>query len=134
MTEGIAQADGADAPEQETLVNFRETLSVLYDKILVKRTDPVLMSKGGIHLAESHAERPSEGYVILTGEGRLMRDGTIIPLRVKRGDRVLFGKFSGAATEIDTPSGPLVALREDEVLAYWRGEAIEAPEGAPSAG
>lgn len=123
MTVAIDQADGI-APESETLINVRETLCIAYDKLLVKRSEPVLMSKGGIHLAETHAERPNEGYVIKTGEGRLLRDGSVRPLVVKPGDRVLFGKFSGSATEVDTPSGPLVVLREDEVLAWWRTERL----------
>jgi chaperonin GroES len=108
----------------EVLVNVRETLNVLYDRILIKRSEPVLMTEGGLHIAETHAERPDEGYVVKVGSGRLMRDGSVRPLSVKPGDRVLFGKFSGSATEVQTPSGPLVVLREDEILAWWSIEEI----------
>lgn len=131
MSDAVDQADGA-APTTETIVNFRETLHVAYDKILVKRSEPVLMSKGGVHLSSAHTEPPAEGYVIITGEGRLMRDGTIVPLKVRKGNRVLFGKFSGSATEIDTPGGLLTVLREDEILAWWTSEEMPAEVGVAS--
>lgn len=128
MSEVFDQADGASAPQAETLVQFRETLCVMYDKILVKETEPVKFTEGGLEIPDDALKPLNEGYVVRTGKGRLMTNGTLIPLNVREGDRVLFGEFSGSATKVNTPSGPLRVLREDEVLAWWRAEAIPTEE------
>ena len=72
------------------------------------------MSKGGIIIPESAKEKPIEGLVISIGKGKVQEDGSVRPLDVKKGDRILFGKYSG--TEIKIEGDEHLILREDEVL------------------
>jgi chaperonin GroES len=90
----------------------------LYDKLLVARLEAP-ETVGGVVLADISRERPAEGEVLQVGSGRLLSTGVVLPLQVRVGDRVYFGKFSGADVEIE---GRLFTiLREDEVLAVVRG-------------
>lgn len=86
----------------------------LYDRILVKRVEEQTRSAGGLFLPENAKEKPSEGVVLAVGQGRLADDGTVKPLAVKTGDRILFGKYSG--TEIKVDGVERLVLREDEVF------------------
>ena len=86
----------------------------LYDRILVKRIEEKEQKKGGIIIPDSAKEKPMEGKVVAVGTGRVEKDGTKIPLQVKVGDRVLFGKYAG--TEIKIEDKEHVILREDEIL------------------
>ena len=86
----------------------------LYDRLLVKRVAEEEMSKGGIIIPESAKEKPIEGLVISIGKGKVQEDGSVRPLDVKKGDRILFGKYSG--TEIKIEGDEHLILREDEVL------------------
>ena len=86
----------------------------LYDRILVKRVEQETRSSGGLFLPETAKEKPSEGVVLAVGQGRLSNDGTVRPLVVKAGDRVLFGKYAG--TEIKVDGDERLVLREDEVF------------------
>ena len=85
----------------------------LYDRILLKRIDSKEQKKGGIIIPDSAKEKPMEGKVIAIGSGRLEK-GERIPLEVKVGDTVLFGKYAGTEIKIDDEEH--VILREDEVL------------------
>lgn len=85
----------------------------LQDRILVRRVEEQEKTKGGIIIPDSAKERPLAGNVIAVGAGK-REDGKLIPLDVKAGDRVLFGKYSG--TEIKVEGVEHVILREDEVL------------------
>ena len=87
----------------------------LYDRILIKRLDIEEKTKGGIIIPETAKEKPQEGKVISVGKGKLLEDGSIRPLDVKVGDRILFGKYGG--TEINIEGEEYIILREDEVLA-----------------
>ena len=87
----------------------------LYDRILIKRLDIEEKTKGGIIIPETAKEKPQEGRVISVGKGKLLEDGSIRPLDVKAGDRILFGKYGG--TEINIEGEEYIILREDEVLA-----------------
>jgi chaperonin GroES len=86
----------------------------LGDRILVKRTEEKEQVKGGIIIPDSAKEKPMEGKVIATGPGKVENDGKRLPMEVKKGDRVLFGKYSG--TEIKLDDVEHVILREDEIL------------------
>jgi chaperonin GroES len=86
----------------------------LYDRILVKRIEEKEQKRGNIIIPDTAKEKPMEGKVIAVGSGKLDDDGKRIPLEVKVGNRVLFGKYAG--TEIKIDDDEHVILREDEVL------------------
>ncbi|MDH5714358.1 MAG: co-chaperone GroES [Candidatus Aminicenantes bacterium] len=86
----------------------------LYDRVLVKRYEPAEEVKGGIIIPDTAREKPMEGEVVAVGEGRLLEDGTLRPLRVKVGDRVLVGKYAGNEVEIEGVEH--VVVREEEIL------------------
>jgi chaperonin GroES len=86
----------------------------LHDRLLVKRIEDKVRKKGGIIIPDSAKEKPMEGKVIAVGSGRVLDDGKKIPLEVKVGDRVLFGRYAGTEVKIDDKEH--VIVREDEVL------------------
>jgi chaperonin GroES len=87
----------------------------LHDRLLVKRVAEEEKSKGGIIIPDTAKEKPIEGKVVAVGNGKILEDGSQRPLEVKKGDRILFGKYSG--TEIKIEGEEHLILREDEVLA-----------------
>ena len=86
----------------------------LQDRILVKRIDEEETSKGGIIIPDTAKEKPQEGKVMAVGNGKLNDAGKLQPLDVKRGDRVLFNKYSG--TEVNIDGDEHLIIREDDVL------------------
>lgn len=90
------------------------TIKPLYDRVLVKRLENEQMSAGGIIIPDTAQEKTQMGAVIATGEGKLMNDGSVRALKIKSGDKILFGKYSG--TEIKVDSAEYLMLREDELL------------------
>jgi chaperonin GroES len=87
----------------------------LHDRLIVKRVeDQEQKSAGGIIIPDSAKEKPQEGKVLAVGKGKTNDDGKTIPLDVKAGDRILFGKYSGS--EIKVEGEECLILREDEVL------------------
>jgi len=95
-------------------------LTPLHDRVIVKRIEEKETVKGGIIIPDSAKEKPQEGEVIAVGAGKREK-GELIPLDVKPGDRVLFGKYS--ATEIKLEGDELLILREEEILAKLSGAA-----------
>jgi chaperonin GroES len=89
-------------------------LRPLHDRILIKRVEEKETVKGGIIIPDTAKEKPQEGEVVAVGNGKKTEDGKIIPLDVKAGDRVLFGKYSGNDIKIDEQE--YLILREDEIL------------------
>ncbi len=87
----------------------------LYDRIMVKRVEPKEQLRGGIIIPDTAKEKPMEAMVQAVGEGKFDDKGKRIPLDVKKGDRILIGKYAG--TEIKIDEDELLILREDEVLA-----------------
>jgi chaperonin GroES len=87
----------------------------LNDKVLIKRVDAPEKTKGGIIIPDTASERPQEGEVVAVGKGKVLENGTTKPLDVKKGDRVLFGKYGG--TEINFKGDDYVILDESDVLA-----------------
>ena len=98
--------------------------SPLHDRILVKRIEEKEAVKGGIIIPDSAKEKQQEGVVVAVGNGRKTEDGNIIPLDVKAGDRVLFGKYSGGEIKIDNEE--FLILKEEEVLGVVEGKAATA--------
>jgi chaperonin GroES len=86
----------------------------LGDRIVVRRVEEEQKTKGGIIIPDSAKEKPIEGEVIAVGNGKVLDDGKLQPLDVKKGDRILFGKYAG--TEIKIDGVEHLILREDEVL------------------
>lgn len=87
----------------------------LSDKVLIKRVDAPEKTKGGIIIPDTATEKPQEGEVVAVGKGKVLENGTTKPLDVKKGDRVLFGKYGG--TEISFKGDDYVILDETEILA-----------------
>ncbi|MCP2620218.1 co-chaperone GroES [Candidatus Aminicenantes bacterium AC-334-K16] len=87
----------------------------LYDRVLLKRLEEKEVKKGGIIIPDTAKEKPQEAEVIEVGEGRVTDDGKVVPLKVKKGDRVLIGKYSG--TEVTIDDEEYVIVREEEILA-----------------
>ncbi len=87
----------------------------LHDRLLVKRIEEKETVKGGIIIPDTAKEKPQEGEVIAVGNGKILDNGTKLPMDVKVGDRILFGKYSGTDIKIDGEE--MLILREDEVLA-----------------
>jgi chaperonin GroES len=98
-------------------MNFRP----LHDRILIKRIEEKETVKGGIIIPDSAKEKPQEGEVVAVGNGKMSEDGKVVPLDVKAGDRILFGKYSG--TEIKIDNEEYLILKEEEVLGVVEGKA-----------
>jgi len=86
----------------------------LHDRILIKRQEEKETRKGGIIIPDSAKEKPQEGKVIAVGNGKVSDEGKKIPLDVKTGDRILFGKYSGSEVTLDNEE--YLILREEDVL------------------
>jgi len=87
----------------------------LGDRVLIKPCEEKEKTKGGIVLPDTAKERPQEGEIVAVGEGRRTDDGKTIPLSLKVGDKVLYGKYSG--TEITVDGEEYLIMREEDVLA-----------------
>jgi len=87
----------------------------LADRVLVKPLEAKETTKGGIVIPDTAKEKPQEGEVMAVGEGRKTDDGKVIALSVKKGDKVLYGKYSG--TEITVEGDEYLIIREDDILA-----------------
>ncbi len=90
----------------------------LHDRILVKRLEEEEVKKGNIIIPDTAKEKPQQGEVVAVGNGRVLDDGTKVPLEVQAGDRVLFGKYAGTDVRIDDQE--YLILREDDVLAVLK--------------
>ncbi|RKY39413.1 MAG: co-chaperone GroES [Candidatus Omnitrophota bacterium] len=90
-------------------------LRPLGDHIVVKRLEPENKTKGGIVIPDTAKEKPQEGKVVAVGKGKMLDNGTIVPLEVKKGDRILFSKYSGDEIKIELED--YLIIRESDVLA-----------------
>ena len=90
------------------------SIKPLHDRILVRRIDEQEDVRGGIVIPDTAKEKPQEGEVVATGDGKVLDSGQTIKLSVKAGDRILFGKYSG--TEVKLDDEEYLIMREDEVL------------------
>ncbi len=86
----------------------------LHDRVLVKRLEEEKTSPGGIVIPDSAAEKPIQGEIIAVGNGKILDNGEVRALDLKKGDRVLFGKYSG--TEVKVDGDEYLVLREDDIM------------------
>ena len=93
----------------------------LYDRVVVKRLDSDARSAGGIIIPDTAQEKPSEGKIVAVGAGLRGTDGKLIPLEVKPGDRVLFGKWSGSEVKLDGED--LLIMKESDIMCVFEGDA-----------
>lgn len=98
-------------------MNFRP----LHDRVLVKRIDSEEKTKGGIIIPDTAKEKPIEGEVVAVGSGIRSEQGNITPLDVKKGDRVLFGKWSG--TEIKINGDDFLVMKESDIMGIFENKA-----------
>ena len=92
----------------------------LHDRVIVKRLEEERTSPGGIVIPDSAAEKPVQGKIMAVGKGKILEDGTVRPLDVKVGDKILFGKYSGTEVKID--GDELVVMREEDVMAIFESK------------
>ena len=103
-------------------------LRPLYDRIVVKRIDEKETTRHGIIIPDSAQEKPQEGEVLATGNGKRLEDGTIVALDVKTGDRILFGKYSGSEIKLDGVE--FIIMREDDILGIFVADAQSVTKAA----
>jgi len=96
-----------------------QNLRPLHDRILVKRIEENEQIHGSIIIPDTAKEKPHEGVVIAAGQGKVLENGTRLEMNVKPGDRILFGKYSGAEVKIDGEE--FLIIREDEVFGVVEG-------------
>ena len=87
----------------------------LHDRVIVKRMEGEEKTKGGIIIPDTAKEKPVEGKVIAVGSGKVLENGKKVPLQVKEGDRILFGKYSGTEVKIDGEEH--LIMKEDDIIA-----------------
>jgi chaperonin GroES len=92
-------------------------LRPLHDRVIVKRLEEERVSQGGIIIPDTAAEKPSKGEIMAVGSGKLLEDGKIRALAVKKGDKILFGKYSG--TEVKVNGQDVLVMREDDIMAVF---------------
>jgi len=94
------------------------TVRPLQDRVLIKRLEEETKTAGGIIIPDSHKEKPAQGEVVSVGSGYRLQDGTVKSLEVKKGDKVLFGKYSG--TEVKVEGQTYLIMKEDEILGVFQ--------------
>lgn len=90
-------------------------LAPLHDRVVVKPAEPEEVTKGGIIIPDTAKEKPMQGEIVAVGTGKITEDGKTIPLQVKVGDKVLYGKYSG--TEVTIHGEDFLIMRESDILA-----------------
>jgi chaperonin GroES len=91
-------------------MNFRP----LHDRVALRRVDSEIKTSGGIIITDTAAEKPQQGEVIAVGPGARNEDGKVVPVEVKKGDRVLFGKWSGTEVKID--GAEILIMKESDIM------------------
>jgi chaperonin GroES len=91
----------------------------LHDRVIVKRLEEERTSPGGIVIPDTAAEKPVQGKIIAVGKGKILENGTVRPLDVKVGDKILFGKYGG--TEVRVDGEDLLVMREEDIMAVIEG-------------
>jgi chaperonin GroES len=118
-TPSATRRETSRTPLKDFSDNCQEEIAVmkikpLRDRIIVRRLSQEEKTKGGIIIPDTAKEKPQEGEVIAVGNGKVLDDGKVVPLELKKGDKILFGKYAG--TEIKVDGEELLIVREDEVL------------------
>ena len=91
----------------------------LHDRVIIKRQEEERTTPGGIVIPDSAAEKPIRGKVVAVGNGKILEDGSVRKLDLKKGDNVLFGKYSG--TEVKMDGEELLVMREEDIMAVIEG-------------
>ena len=91
----------------------------LHDRVIVEREEEERTSAGGIVIPDTATEKPIRGKIVATGKGKILDDGSVRALDVKKGDKVLFGKYAG--TEVRVDGDELLVMREDDLMAVIEG-------------
>ena len=91
----------------------------LHDRVIIKRQEEERTSPGGIVIPDSATEKPIRGKVVAVGNGKILEDGSVRKLDLKKGDNVLFGKYSGTEVKIDGEE--LLVMREEDIMAVIEG-------------
>jgi chaperonin GroES len=92
----------------------------LHDRVIVKRLEEERTSAGGIIIPDSATEKPIQGKIVAVGKGKILENGSVRPLDVKVGDKILFGKYGG--TEVKVDGEELLVMREEDVMAVIEGK------------
>ncbi len=98
----------------------------LHDRVVVRRVEEEAKTAGGIIIPETAQEKPSQGEIVAVGQGARGEDGKVVPLDVKVGDRVIFGKWSGTEVKIDGED--LLIMKESDVMGVLEGKSKKAAE------
>jgi chaperonin GroES len=96
----------------------------LHDRVVVRRVDADQKTSGGIIIPDTAQEKPMEGEIVAAGPGARNEDGQLVPLEVKEGDRILFGKWSGTEVKIDGQE--LLIMKESDIMGIITGDAAPA--------
>jgi chaperonin GroES len=107
-----SRADGCTADNLEG--GKRMKIRPLQDRVIVERIEEEEKTKGGIIIPDTAKEKPQEGKVVAVGKGKVTEDGKLLPMSVKAGDKILFGKYSG--TEVKLNGNEYLIMREDDIL------------------
>ena len=99
----------------------------LYDRVVVKRVEEQETKRGALFIPDSAKEKPQEGEIVAAGQGKRFEDGNLVPLDVKVGDRILFGKYSGSDIHVDGQE--YMIMREDEILGVLNHQPVEVKNG-----
>jgi chaperonin GroES len=94
----------------------------LHDRVMIRRVDPEGKTTGGIIIPDTAQEKPMEGEIVAVGPGARNEKGTVVPLDVKAGDRILFGKWSG--TEIKLEGEDLLIMSESDIMGVVEGASV----------
>ena len=104
------------------------TFRPLHDRVLVRRVEQEAKTAGGIIIPDTAKEKPMEGEIVAAGPGARDESGKLVPLDVKAGDRILFGKWSG--TEVKLDGEELLIMKESDVMGIIEGRSIAKPKAA----
>jgi chaperonin GroES len=106
--------------KEEVMSDTKTKLDItpLADRVIVKPLEPKEVKKGGIIIPDTAKEKPQEGEIVAVGKGRTTEDGKLIPMEVKVGDKVLYGKYSG--TEIKINDEDYLIMKEEDILAITK--------------
>lgn len=91
----------------------------LHDRVIVRRLEEERTTAGGIVIPDSATEKPAQGEVLAAGKGKILDNGDVLPLDVKVGDKVLFGKYSG--TEVKVEGEELLVMKEEDIMGVIEG-------------
>lgn len=113
-------------------------MTPLHDRVVIRRDKALERTAGGIYIPDTAQEKQQVGHVLAVGKGRVTKDGSVIPLDVKVGDRVMFSKYAGTETPrfyFESDGEELVIMKEDEILGIMggSGKSAEKPEKAGAA-